>query len=118
MARNRPIPSPEFLPFGERLRMFTKQGYRTARSLSEQTGIDTSALSLYFSGERWPGARHLKSFFDAGLSLDWLFANEQDLHRFTMFRSGSTAPHRPASAGQISDAELMAELTRRMARAQ
>ncbi|MBS1914609.1 MAG: helix-turn-helix transcriptional regulator [Bacteroidetes bacterium] len=118
MAPTAHIPSPEFLPFGERLRTFTREGYKTARALSERTGIDTSALSLYFSGERWPGARHLKSLFDAGISLDWLFADEAELPRFAMYRTGSTAPNRPASIGQLSNADLVAELTRRMAGAE
>lgn len=115
MPQKKSVPAPEAFPFGPRLRTFTKAAYKTARALAERTGIDAPALSLYFAGERAPGARHLKSLFDAGLSLDWLFAEEGELHLFTMHRAGSTAPNRPAPAGLMSDAELMAELTRRMA---
>lgn len=115
MTRKKTIPTPEPFTAGERMRTFTKAGYKTARALSERTGIGTPALSLYFSGQHAPGYRQLKAMFDAGMSLDWLFAAEDELHLFTMFRRGSTAPNQPTPVGQISDAELMAELTRRMA---
>jgi hypothetical protein len=67
---------------GPRIKHFAKRCYRTQSNFCEVIGIDATQMSYYVGRGRVPGGDVLFRFFQAGMSIDWLFKGGDDSGMF------------------------------------
>lgn len=107
-------PAKEMFPHGDRLKLYAKERFKTVRALSAATDIAASTFTQYFTGTQAPGYRQLQRLFNVGLSIDWLLADERELHLFQMDRAG-TGQYVPCKhPSEYTNEELLAIVNDRM----
>lgn len=63
---------------GPRIKHFAKRCYRTQNNFCEVIGIDATQMSYYVGRGRVPGGEVLFRFYEAGMSINWLFKGGED----------------------------------------
>jgi len=64
----------------DRFKQFIKQCYKTQTAFADETGINIAHINFYVTGVRNPASESLAKFYEAGLSLDWLFGGECSMY--------------------------------------
>ncbi len=100
---------------GERVALFAVRRFDSQKALSLSVGIHPTQMSQYCSNAQSPGFVPIKQLFDAGLSIDWLLADESELYLYSMDRPRKGAKSdRRRVVEDMTTLELVQEVERRL----
>ena len=78
------------MTFGERIKHFAKQSYGSQIKFAEVAGITGQQLNDYAQDKRLPSMEVLQKLHSAGLSLEWLLADENEVEKISMYAHNKT----------------------------
>lgn len=77
--------------FGERLELYAKSRYKTAKALGEALGITSNTLSRYITGKVNPSLEFFEKLAAIGANVDWLVYGRGEMDAPTDYRVAEPA---------------------------